>query len=130
MYTYVYYDLNMLHAHAMYICSLLILTFVSLYMCSIAHLDSSMEVLDLPVCGSSLMPYCHFELEPSDYLSQRASGDVTRGGGTFATSGASVDPASTRVIEFSSCGVGIKNIKYVILVPLTCLLYTSDAADE
>ena len=72
-----------------------------------------MEVLQLPVSGSSLMPYCHFELEPSDYLSERVSGDLSRGGGgAFATT--SVDLASTRVIEFSSCGVGLKNIKYVV----------------
>lgn len=79
-----------------------------------AHLDSSMEVLELPVSGNSLMPYCHFELEPSDYLSQRASSaELARGGaGAFATAaGSSVDVASTRVIEFSSCGVGLKNTK-------------------
>ena len=77
-----------------------------------AHLDSSMELLKLPISGNSLMPYCHFELEPSDYLTQRASSaEMTRGGGTFARGGTSVDLASTRVIEFSSCGVGVKNVK-------------------
>ena len=98
------------------------------YIYSIAHLDSSMAVLDLPVSGSSLMPYCHFELEPSDYLTERASGGLTRGavgGGVFATAGSSVDVASTRVIEFSSCGVSLKTIKYVLCVlekdvPCTC----------
>ena len=73
-----------------------------------------MAVLDLPVFGSSLMPYCHFELEPSDYLSRRTSADLMRGGGgAFASAGSSVDLASTRVIEFSSCGIGLKNVKYV-----------------
>lgn len=84
-----------------------------IYFFRIAHLDSSMEVLELRVGGSSLMPYCHFELEPSDYLTQRASGDLPgRGGGPFGTT--SVDLASTRVIEFSACGVGLKNVKYVV----------------
>ena len=76
------------------------------------HLDSSMEVLELPVSGNSLMPYCHFELEPSDYLAQRASSaEMTRGGGMYARGGTTVDLASTRVVEFSSCGVGVKNVK-------------------
>ena len=80
---------------------------------SIAHLDHSLEVLELPVSGSSLMPYCHFELDPSDYLSRRASsGDVASG---FTAAGpSSIDVGSTRVIEFSSCGVGVKNVKYVL----------------
>ena len=74
-----------------------------------------MDVLVFPVSGSSMMPYCHFELEPSDYLSNRSSSvDLSRGGGAFATTGTSVDLASTRVIEFSSRGVGLKNIKYVV----------------
>ena len=56
------------------------------------------------------MPYCHFDLDQtSDYLTHR-SGD--RRGSAFGSSGA-IDPASTRVIEFNSCGVGVKNIKYV-----------------
>ena len=80
---------------------------------SIAHLDHSVEVLELPVSGSSLMPYCHFELDPSDYLSRRASaGDVASG--FTAASPSSIDVGSTRVIEFSSCGVGVKNVKYVL----------------
>ena len=83
-----------------------------LFAYSIAHLDSSMEVLEVQVGGSSLMPYCHFELEPSDYLTERASGDLSRGGEAFGTT--SVDPASTRVIEFSACGVGLKNVKYAV----------------
>ena len=57
------------------------------------------------------MPYCHFDLEHSDYLSQRGAG------GVFASSGtATIDLPSTRVIEFGSCGVGVKNIKYVELI--------------
>lgn len=73
-----------------------------------------MDVLELQVCGSSLMPYCHFELEPSDYLTERASGsDLScRGGEPFSST--SVDLASTRVIEFSACGVGFKNVRYPV----------------
>jgi hydrocephalus-inducing protein len=73
-----------------------------------------MDVLDLHVCGSSLMPYCHFELEPSDYLTERASGGdlPSRGGEPFGST--SIDLASTRVIEFSACGVGLKNVRYAV----------------
>ena len=78
-----------------------------------------MDVLELQVCGSSLMPYCHFELEPSDYLTERASGlgggDLScRGGEPFGST--SVDLASTRVIEFSACGVGLKNVRYPVII--------------
>ena len=53
------------------------------------------------------MPYCHFDLDQtSDYLTHRSR---DRRGSAFG-SGA-IDPASTRVIEFNSCGVGVKNIK-------------------
>ena len=53
------------------------------------------------------MPYCHFELEHSDYLSQRAADSS----GRDRAPGVAVDPSSTRVIEFNSCGVGVKNTK-------------------
>ena len=55
------------------------------------------------------MPYCHFELEPSDYLTSRQSG----GGRGVEGRETNFDPGSTRVIEFHSCGVGIKVVKYV-----------------
>lgn len=86
-------------------------TYILVYMCSysIPNLDSSCSPLVLPVEGQSLMPYCHFDLEQSDYLSQR------EGGAVFTASGATtIDHTSTRVIEFGSCGVGVKNIKYVV----------------
>ena len=74
---------------------------------SIPHLDSSCSPLELAVQGRSLMPYCHFELEHSDYLSRRAADSGVRD----RAPGVAVDPSSTRVIEFNSCGVGIKNTK-------------------
>lgn len=55
------------------------------------------------------MPYCHFELEHSDYLTQRRAGDGSgQAGSAF---GSSLDPSSTRVIEFHSCGIGVKITK-------------------
>lgn len=80
----------------------------SLLFASIPHLDSSCEPLELSVHGRSLMPYCHFDLEQSDYLSRRPAD----GRGVF---GGSFDPTSTRVIEFHSCGIGVKTTKYDIV---------------
>ncbi len=83
-----------------------------LHGCSITNLDASLDPLTVPVCGRSLMPYCHFDLEPTaDYFAQRNAED--RGG--FGLSGGTVDSTTTRVIQFNSCGVGIKNTKYVCL---------------
>lgn len=80
-------------------------------MCSIANLDGSLEPLSLPVYGRSLMPYCHFELEPdTDYFTQRSAEDR---GGFGSTGGGTVDATTTRVIQFTSCGVGVKKSKYV-----------------
>ena len=76
---------------------------------SIPHLDNTCSPLEVVVHGSSLMPYCHFDLEQSDYLTRRA---VREGkGGTFGDSRAVSDPSSTRVIEFHSCGVGIRIVR-------------------
>jgi len=55
------------------------------------------------------MPYCHFDLEQSDYLTKRAVGEGK--GGMFRAGRAAADPSSTRVIEFHSCGVGVRIVK-------------------
>lgn len=51
------------------------------------------------------MPYCHFELEPNDYLASRQSRVGVEGREM------QFDYSSTRVIEFHSCGIGIKIVK-------------------
>lgn len=56
-----------------------------------------------------MMPYCHFDLEQSDYLTKRAVGEGK--GGMFRAGQAAADPSSTRVIEFHSCGVGVRIVK-------------------
>ena len=78
---------------------------------SIPHLDSSCSPLEVVVRGSSLMPFCHFDLEQSDYLTRRAVREG-KGGAFGAGDGRAVpDPSSTRVIEFHSCGVGVRIVK-------------------
>lgn len=50
------------------------------------------------------MPFCHIELEKSDYLIER----VDKGGSSaLATAGLGVDQAKIRVLEFAVCGVGV-----------------------
>lgn len=76
---------------------------------SIPHLDNACSPLEVVVHGSSLMPYCHFDLEQSDYLTRRAMREGK--GGAFGDGRAVSDPSSTRVIEFHSCGVGIRIVR-------------------
>ena len=59
--------------------------------------------------GRSLMPYCHFELEDSDYLSSARRNPELRGPGG-APPGSTLDP-NTRVIEFDVCGTSVKSYK-------------------
>ena len=78
---------------------------------SIPHLDSIYSPLEVVVHGSSLMPYCHFDLEQSDYLTRRAVREGKGGAFGAGDSRAVSDPSSTRVIEFHSCGVGIRIVR-------------------
>lgn len=57
------------------------------------------------VKGKSLLPYCHFELEDSDYITaNRRNSDLRVPGGM------SLDP-QMKVIEFTSVGVHVKNTR-------------------
>ncbi|XP_024138466.1 hydrocephalus-inducing protein homolog isoform X3 [Oryzias melastigma] len=62
-------------------------------LCSIPNLEDGSGAPCIPVYGCSLLPYCHFDLEDSDYLSQR-SPDLQ-------------DPVNpnTRVLEFKTVGL-------------------------
>ena len=91
-------------SHWKYTCIVCFCHFLPLFH-SIPHLDSSNIPLEVVLRGKALMPYCHFELEPSDYLAGRQSGGGAEGRETH------FDPSSTRVIEFHSCGIGIKIVK-------------------
>jgi len=61
----------------------------------------------------SLLPYCHFELEDSDYIrSGRRNPDLPGPAGTSA-----LDP-NTRTIEFISTGVGLCcSVKFDVINP-------------
>jgi len=74
----------------------------------IPNLEKSQQGPAVGLKGKSLMPYCHFELEDSDYISSARRNPEMRGPGG-AHPGSTLDP-NTRVIEFNHVGVGVKNI--------------------
>lgn len=66
---------------------------ISHFFLSIPNLEDGIGAPCIPVYGCSLLPYCHFDLEDSDYLSRR-SPDLQ-------------DPVNpnTRVLEFKTVGL-------------------------
>ncbi|KAM4614098.1 hydrocephalus-inducing protein homolog [Discoglossus pictus] len=84
--------------------------------CSIPNLKKEQQEPILPVKGHSLLPYCHFQLEDSDYISNgRRNPELS--GPRGAPPGTTLDP-NTRVIEFSTVGVGTKRTRsFSILNP-------------
>lgn len=60
--------------------------------------------------GRSLLPFCHFELEESDYITGGRRNPELRGP-WGAAPGTMLNP-NTKVIEFQSCGVKVKVTRY------------------
>ncbi|XP_046781643.1 hydrocephalus-inducing protein homolog isoform X4 [Gallus gallus] len=77
--------------------------FKSYMVCSIPNLKPNQKGPEVVVKGKSLMPYCHFELEDSDYITaKRRKPELPE------PRGAVLD-VNTRVIEFAAIGVGSRN---------------------
>ncbi|KAL8194575.1 UNVERIFIED_CONTAM: hypothetical protein K2H54_025175 [Gekko kuhli] len=87
-------------------------------LCSIYNLKPEEEGPVVAVKGKSLLPYCHFELEDSDYITANRRNSDLRGPG-----GAALDP-STKVIEFTSLGVHLRNTKSFAITNPTNAPYT------
>uniref|UniRef100_H3AN97 Abnormal spindle-like microcephaly-associated protein ASH domain-containing protein n=1 Tax=Latimeria chalumnae TaxID=7897 RepID=H3AN97_LATCH len=86
--------------------------------CSITNLKEEEQGPVLALKGRSLLPFCHFELEDSDYLSGNKRNPELRGP-RGAPPGITLDP-NTRVIEFSSIGVFTRNSRiFSIINPTT-----------
>uniref|UniRef100_H2XZ27 Hydin adenylate kinase-like domain-containing protein n=1 Tax=Ciona intestinalis TaxID=7719 RepID=H2XZ27_CIOIN len=85
-------------------------------LCTIPNLPASIQEPSIKLRGRSLMPYCHFDLPESDYLSSsRRNPELS--GPAGAQPGTTLDP-NTRVIEFNSIGVNVKNTcKFWIMNP-------------
>ena len=96
MYMYLYTYPFLLHVH---VCLL--------YLYRISSLSPSVAPLDICVSGSSVLPYCHFDIPESDYLTNRRPSNAK--GVMLLNSGStgSIEP-STKIIEFNSTGTGHK----------------------
>ncbi|XP_003791425.1 hydrocephalus-inducing protein homolog isoform X2 [Otolemur garnettii] len=81
--------------------------------CQIPNLPPGKQGPVLVAKGRSSLPICHFELKDSDYIiGQRGNPDLPRGYGSGI-----LDP-NTRVVEFTSVGIGGKNLRtFTILNP-------------
>ena len=77
----------------------------------IANLEKTQQGPVIGLKGKSLMPYCHFELEDSDYITSARRNPEMRGP-AGAPPGTTLDP-NTRVIEFETTGVSVKATKWV-----------------
>uniref|UniRef100_A0A3P8U8F5 HYDIN axonemal central pair apparatus protein n=1 Tax=Amphiprion percula TaxID=161767 RepID=A0A3P8U8F5_AMPPE len=64
-------------------------------LCSIPNLQDGVEAPSISVCGRSLLPHCHFDLEDSDYI---------RGNRRNPEFRSCLDP-NTRVLELNAIGV-------------------------
>ncbi|OCT82470.1 hypothetical protein XELAEV_18025000mg [Xenopus laevis] len=84
--------------------------------CSIPNLGMNQQAPVLIVKGRSILPFCHFQLEDSDYISKGRRNPELQGP-HGAPSGTTLDP-KTRVIEFTSVGIKTKNTRsFSILNP-------------
>ncbi|KAG8562376.1 hypothetical protein GDO81_015657 [Engystomops pustulosus] len=96
--------------------------FTGRLMCSVPNTPPSIQEPVLAVTGRSLLPYCHFQLEDSDYISSgRRNPELCGPGG--APSGTTLDPM-TRVVEFTSVGVKTKNSRTFSIMNPTNSLYS------
>ncbi|XP_070194710.1 hydrocephalus-inducing protein homolog isoform X4 [Littorina saxatilis] len=77
--------------------------------CSIPNLEKDTMGPVIYVRARSLMPFCHFELQDSDYITGARRNPELRGP-NGAPPGFTLDP-NTRVIEFDVVGMGVHCIK-------------------
>ena len=74
--------------------------------CCIPNLETGKLGPVVAVRGRSILPFCHFELEESDYLSSgRRRIDLLINNGSSQAPNTFID-RQTRVIEFKSVGIG------------------------
>ncbi|RKO94829.1 hypothetical protein BDK51DRAFT_29881 [Blyttiomyces helicus] len=94
--------------------------------CSIANLPSGHRPLLINLRGKSLRPFCHFELADSDYISsERRNVELSVANGIPSSL-----EQGTRVIEFGSCGVKVRNTKRFYLVNPTSINYNFEWAHQ
>jgi len=79
----------------------------------IENLDPELSELIIPIAGRSLLPYCHFDIPESDYLSDNRRNAKLPGPIDYqmyqSTDGSL--PQDTRVIELNVIGIGDTHVK-------------------
>ncbi|KNC96691.1 uncharacterized protein SPPG_07904 [Spizellomyces punctatus DAOM BR117] len=99
-------------------------TYTAKLVSSMSNLAAGQKAMQLHIQGSSQRPFCHFEIEESDYLVRRNM-DLT----SVAAITKVLDPG-TKVIEFFSYGVKIRNTKRFYLVNPTNISYSFEWVHE
>ncbi|XP_070307131.1 hydrocephalus-inducing protein homolog isoform X1 [Odocoileus virginianus] len=92
--------------------------FESNLFCQIPNLPPGEHGPVLSAKGRSSLPICHFDLKDSDYIVGHRRNPDLRG-----PSGGALDP-NTRVIEFTSVGIGGKNLRTFTILNPTCSAYS------
>ncbi|XP_076659704.1 hydrocephalus-inducing protein homolog [Halictus rubicundus] len=83
--------------------------------CKMENLDPGLPMLTIPVVARSLVPYCHFDVEESDYVTSGRR-DPKRPGPLECWPDDSTLWQNIRVIEFKVVGVGETHVKNFHLV--------------
>lgn len=74
------------------------------------NLDPELSELIIPIAGRSLLPYCHFDIPESDYLSGNRRNAKLPGPIDYQSINGSL-PQDTRVIELNVIGIGDTHVK-------------------
>lgn len=84
---------------------------VSVYLVNrIENLDPELPELVIPIVGRSLLPYCHFDIPESDYLSGDRRDAKLPGPIGYQPDDNSL-PEGTRAIELDVIGIGGSHVK-------------------
>ncbi|KAM0731376.1 Hydrocephalus-inducing protein [Formica fusca] len=78
--------------------------------CKMQNLDPELSELIIPIAGRSLLPYCHFDIPESDYLSGNRRNAKLPGPIDYQSINGSL-PQDTRVIELNVIGIGDTHVK-------------------
>lgn len=76
----------------------------------IQNLDPELSELIISIAGRSLLPYCHFDIPESDYLSGNRRDAKLPGPIDYQSIDGSL-PQDTRVIELNIVGIGDTHVK-------------------
>lgn len=98
--------------------------FHAVAVCEVANLEEEGQAPIITLDATGQRPFCHFDIPPSTYLTsgRRAVDQSALNGAPSGAHSGVIDPA-TRVLEFGSCGVRVKNTKRFHLVNPSAVSY-------